>query len=411
MLADMEAGAIGAVVCYHLDRLHRKTTELEVFIDLATARGVQLASVTGEVDLSTDQGRLIARIMGAVARAEVERKSARQKLANEQRARNGEAWAMRAFGYVGNEVQPIEAAAIRQASLDLLDGASLYGIAQRWNAAGLTTINGRPWDGVKVRQVLTRPRNAGLQVRGTRANRSGLTLRQRVEASILTDSEPVDWPAIVDRETFDAVIAHLSNPARHTGKRQSNRFLLSGLAYCGACGKKLGTGVRRRKSGGTRPVYQCKEMGCGKVTRDIGRTDAWVVAALAERLARPDAAELFARQGPDTKALAAEANMLRARIADTEAALAEGLIYARDLKAQRDRLQPRIDAIEAQLAGARRSSKLAGLIGRADAANRFGRLDLTKRRSIVDLLVKVTVLPTGRRGAAFDPELIVVDWR
>jgi DNA invertase Pin-like site-specific DNA recombinase len=45
--------------------------------------------VTGDVDLSTDQGRLVARIMGAVARAEVERKGKRQKSANEQRARNG----------------------------------------------------------------------------------------------------------------------------------------------------------------------------------------------------------------------------------------------------------------------------------------------------------------------------------
>ena len=43
----------------------------------------------GDADLSTDNGRLFARIKGAVARAEVERKSARQKRANKQRAKDG----------------------------------------------------------------------------------------------------------------------------------------------------------------------------------------------------------------------------------------------------------------------------------------------------------------------------------
>jgi hypothetical protein len=81
MLADIESGTIGAVVCYHLDRLHRQPRELEDFIELADKRRVALSTVTGEVDLGTDNGRLTARITGAVAKAEVERKSARQKSA------------------------------------------------------------------------------------------------------------------------------------------------------------------------------------------------------------------------------------------------------------------------------------------------------------------------------------------
>src|SRR5262245_16750229 len=82
MLADIEAGVIGAVICYRLDRLHRQPRELEHFIDVANRHRVALATVTGDTDLSTEEGRLVARIMGAVDRAEVEKKSARQKLAN-----------------------------------------------------------------------------------------------------------------------------------------------------------------------------------------------------------------------------------------------------------------------------------------------------------------------------------------
>ena len=56
------------------------------FIDLADQKHLALATVGGDADLSTDDGRLFARIKGAVARSEVERKSARQKRANQQRA-------------------------------------------------------------------------------------------------------------------------------------------------------------------------------------------------------------------------------------------------------------------------------------------------------------------------------------
>jgi DNA invertase Pin-like site-specific DNA recombinase len=89
MLDDIRAGDIGAVVVWDLDRLHRRPMELEHFIDLADEKHVALASVGGDADLSTDNGRLFARIKGAVARAEIERKSARMKRAARQRAEAG----------------------------------------------------------------------------------------------------------------------------------------------------------------------------------------------------------------------------------------------------------------------------------------------------------------------------------
>jgi hypothetical protein len=50
----------------------------------------------------------------------------------------------------------------------------------------------------------------------------------------------------------------------------------------------------------------------------------------------------------------------------------------------RENLQTQIDAIEAQLVGSRQSSRLDGMIGRADAAARFAKLDLDKQRVVVD---------------------------
>ena len=106
MLTDIEAGAVGAVLCYRLDRLHRQPRELEHFIDLANRHRVALATVTGDTDQSTEEGRLVARIMGAVDRAEVEKKSARQKLAHRQRAKAGKPWMQRTFGYDTDTIVP-----------------------------------------------------------------------------------------------------------------------------------------------------------------------------------------------------------------------------------------------------------------------------------------------------------------
>jgi site-specific DNA recombinase len=57
--------------------------DLEYLIPRFDKAGVRFAEADGVIDLGTDSGRLAARILVAVAKAEQERKSERQKLANE----------------------------------------------------------------------------------------------------------------------------------------------------------------------------------------------------------------------------------------------------------------------------------------------------------------------------------------
>ncbi|MGV7738962.1 recombinase family protein, partial [Mycobacterium kansasii] len=77
MLADITAGKIAAVVAWDLDRLHRRPIELEAFMSLADEKRLALATVAGDVDLATPQGRLVARLKGSVAAHETEHKKAR----------------------------------------------------------------------------------------------------------------------------------------------------------------------------------------------------------------------------------------------------------------------------------------------------------------------------------------------
>ena len=89
MLTDIRNGAISAVVVWDLDRLYRKPRELEDLIDLAEVGCVALATVTGDIDLCTDNGGTYARIKAATARGETERKVARMERRYRQDAERG----------------------------------------------------------------------------------------------------------------------------------------------------------------------------------------------------------------------------------------------------------------------------------------------------------------------------------
>ena len=412
LLTDIAAGTVDAVVRYHLDRLHRQPKELEHFIELADKHHLQLATVTGEVDLSTDNGRLIARITGAVARNEVNA-SRRARSWPTASAPRLEALGAARFRVHGNEVVWDEATAIREGCAALLNGTSLYSIAQQWNAAGLKTVKAGhvvqkdgskhkgktidgTWTGGTVRGVLARPRNAG----------------SAVYSGEVIEGVETGWPAIVSRDTWDAVCAYLGDPDRHTGKKRARVHLLSGLAVCGLCERRMGTVNRATKKPGIkRTVYQCKNMGCMKVVRALPDVDRVVIKAVTGRLARPDAARIFEKPAVDAKPLRKRAAELRALIQAAETDYDAGEITAQRMNARIVKLQPELAAIEAKLVGANTSRKLEGLLGNPKAAEEFAKLSLDRRRAVVDTCCSVVIQPNEKLGGAFDAEKVVITWR
>jgi site-specific DNA recombinase len=144
-----------------LDRLHRQPVEIENFIVLADRHNLALATVTGDVDLSTGHGRQFAPIKGSVARAEVGRKSARQRRAGLQRAQDGKPWGPhRPSGFERDSVAhtPHEVEAIRAMYDYLIAGFSQHAIARGLNERGLMSTNGKPWVQTTVRNLLRVPR-------------------------------------------------------------------------------------------------------------------------------------------------------------------------------------------------------------------------------------------------------------
>jgi len=97
---DIRDGLVDAIACWHVDRLTRSPRELEDVIYLHDKHGIQLATCTGEIDLSTPTGRFIARALGAAARHEAEHKAERQRRQLRQAAQAGKPnGGQRGYGY------------------------------------------------------------------------------------------------------------------------------------------------------------------------------------------------------------------------------------------------------------------------------------------------------------------------
>ena len=134
LMADMEAGKVGWLLAWHTDRLHRNLAELEAFMEAAERVTIQTAK-GGLLDLSSPTGRLLARLLGAVARYELEHMAERAVGKQLELAMAGKpSGSPRVFGYTqGFKLDPetgtcfveAEALALQHVVSQVLAGASL----------------------------------------------------------------------------------------------------------------------------------------------------------------------------------------------------------------------------------------------------------------------------------------------
>lgn len=387
MVEDFAAGRFAAVVCWDLDRLTRQPRQLEDWIDAAQERGLHLVTANGEADLSTDGGRLFARIKAGVARAEIERKGARQRRALRQRAENGRPPSgvrLTGYGTDGSVVED-EALLVKEMFVRFADGESLKGLARWASEAGYRTRHGQAWSPSSIRTMLTNPRYAGHAVYcGARIGRGGT------------------WQPIVEPEVFTIVQQRLTDPRRTTNRQGTDRkHLGSGLYLC-ACGLTM------RGWSGNR--YRCAS-GC--YSRSGTAVDPFVEAVVAERLRRPDVAGLLATpaDGQRSTELHEQARRLRDRLATVEGDYDAGLIDGRRLAAASEKIGAELAAVDSERAVLVAGNGPASVLTAPDPAAAFLTASLMTRRATVDFLMGVTLRPVPRGSRTFDPASVAITWK
>jgi site-specific DNA recombinase len=403
MLDDIREGTVDAVVVWHLDRLHRQPRELEEFFEVCDQAGMRsMASISGDVDLSSHDGRFLARILGAVARKESDDKSRRITRKHLELAQAGRAvgGGDRPFGWRADRrtVEPIEAAAIREAVARVRAGDSLRAIATDWNARGVTSVRGGQWVPTVLRRMLMSAR---------------LSAQREYKGEIVAKG---DWDAIITPEETAQVRAILGDPSR-LKRRTVRRYLLSGgLLRCGVCGAVL---VARPRLGGERR-YVCAKgpglPGCGGIAIMAEPLEELLVSAVLYRLDTPElAAALEGAVAEDAEAEAAHDSVMadRAQLEELARAYGERLITFPEYLAARTPIEARIDAGARKVSRLTQTAAIAAHVGNAAALRAtWADLPLTRQHSIVAaVLARATIRPALRGRTRFDPERVEPEWR
>ncbi len=393
VMGMVDSRSVDVVLVWAVDRLVRKLADLEHVIDACEAAGVKLATVSGDLDLSTDQGRLVGRILASVARGEVERKGTRQRLANQQAARAGKrrTGTPRPFGYEADHVTPrtAEAEAIRWAADALLGGSTVSAVMREWQRRGLQPPqnHGRPWTRNSVTTIMRNPALAGIRT----------YLGDEVAAG--------GWTPVLSRETWQAVASMLADPARKPPR--GVRTLLGGLARC-ACGNV----IQGSRSYQGNAVYRCNPATRGdqpgphatvRAEPVTAHVEAVITGVLAEH-----AADLVTPKRPDLAPLRTEAAAIRANLDEMAADRALGLVSRSQMIAATQRGNARLDAIAAQLAEAASESVLAPFAAADNARAVWDSLDLPRQRRVIAALATVTLHPAGQGTRTFNPDTVQI---
>lgn len=418
MLELINTDEFDVIAALDLDRLLRTMTDLATLLELKA----KVTTADGEIDLTTADGEFRATMLMAVARFEVRRKTERLERANETRRLKGQPIVNggKILGYTadGMHVIPDEAAAVKAAFEDYLSGVKITHVAKELTAKGYTSSRGRPWSNDNIRSMFQNTRYKGVISKWEPDPKK----RHERGSALRPETYPGNFEAIVSAELFDAVQVELN--AWHRQRKWSNdpKYLLSGIANCGACndGTKVFAGYYQRtayvgKNGVLREfeaVRQYRCMGRRNIARNLQAVDDFVEDRLLSRLAQPDIKGLFAKVG-DSKLnvdeLHAERQALQQRVDGLVSLASEGLLSMDKVRVESIRLRERIMEIDEMLKP-KQMSPLAKLALSNDILADWNEMNMERKRLIVQSAMEVTILPSTRGAKGFNPDLIRINW-
>lgn len=408
-LDDLSAGRANAMLALDLDRAFRDPADLDDLIKVVdnSPNDIMVESVTGSLRLRKGQDNFAAQVQVLVAQKASKDTARRVAASRERRARAGKfGGGKRPFGFApdGVTVDQEEAKEIRAATHAVLAGMSLRSINQGLRDRGVPTSEGGIWSTASLKDILCRPRNAGILVY------AGKEL-PGVKAS---------WDPIVPEDEFRAVVAKLN--VRKAAAGRSTRWLGSNLYRC-TCGGSL----QAHSQKGRLPRYRCRDtgrMGGEHTARLTGDLDEFVVKTIVSFCCRPDAMSRL-RPGDlvkiDVDALRARSVAINEGLRELARACSAGRITMDQLLTFTELEQEKLKEIDEKLTAARQESFAAGL---AQAGAGINSLDqrrarvraewdsyaIASQRAILKELMTVHVLKAKPGPGAFDPSRLRIEW-
>ena len=258
----IRCGEADVLVVWKLDRCSRSVHDFSVLLEELRSQDAGFVSCTESFDTSDPMGEAMVQVTMVFAQLERARSSQRALAWHAHRASRGDPYLGRApFGYLrarderGRPAGPLE---IDETTAPLVRRAAEMFLA--WTQS---------W-----RKGLASPQLAGIRI---------------VDGMPITGS----WPAILDVDTHQAIVAELNRPERGRGRTAGERWLLSGFLVCGKCGQSMLAGGHHQVKAESGIVkrqrhYRCARpgnlsTGCG-TTMAADPLEAWVEAALLAKV-------------------------------------------------------------------------------------------------------------------------------
>ena len=399
LMARLESGVSDGVIVFDLERFARRPADGERLI-AAAERGLTILDSDQAFDLTTASGKKSFRDAMAAAAYYSDRLSDRVKRGKAAKARAGEVDKRRSFGFEqdGVTLRPDEVVVMRECAQRLLGGETQQSVMADLRDRHVATAGGGNWDYTTFRQVMTRPKNAGL------IEHNGAVVGR-------LPGEP-----IFDEPTHARLVAMYA--ARRPGRPPSGKYTLTGFADC-ECGAPL---AGRPVTGTPRKQYWCKT-GCHHTFVDAARLDDhigdWAIRVLsdpahADVVAATEAAASEARTRLGNEAAAIEGTLteVAGRLGRQEMSLARHDAICGPLEARLKAIAAEVAGLEAEVAEALPAG--VRTLPARDAAW-VGWLEVWTDGSPADKRAMVSRALGGKRivvgpgrAARFDPERVTV---
>jgi DNA invertase Pin-like site-specific DNA recombinase len=281
MVSDVALGQVGAIFSVEVSRLSRQDSEWHHLIEIAALSGTLLIGEQQIYDPRNSDDRLMLGIKGLLSSSEVRQMSMRLWENQLRKAQRGELRINLPIGFIFDPEQQavmLDPNEQIQASVKLLferyrlDGA-ISGVVRYFQENNLRfpkhekgwghSVTWGPLSCQRVSAILHNPIYAGAYVFGRKTTRAALKPAEKRNQKTV-DLPPESW-AVTLWDAFEGYISEadyrehqaklLKRHGRHQNHRRDGAALLTGLALCGICGRRLQ--VRYSGGDGTHVTYLC----------------------------------------------------------------------------------------------------------------------------------------------------------
>lgn len=411
LLAGVERGRFDVVILWEASRGDRTLTSWSQFLDLCRDRGVKIRVTNDErtydLDHDSDWRQLASSGVDSAHESAKTSKRIRRGVASSAAAGRPAAGPC-PYGYrrlydprtgalLGQEPDPDTAPTVVEIIRRVGSGDPVSAITRDLNARGVTPPGGgSTWYRQRVRELALSP-----VYLAKREHRPGRGTRAEGPTKVYD----AGWPGLVTESQHWAAVRTLADPARMRTARPGRQIhLLTYLATCSVCGEGL-------SARGT--AYVCR---AGHVFAQRGPVDEWVTEVILAYLERPEVYQALRQvsEGADAEVMRArdEVAGLRLQLDQWRAAAVQGSVTPESFTAIEAGILKKVQDAEKRAERAGIPPALRSVLEPGENVRaRWAVAPLPAKRSVIQAVANVALVPSGHRTTVPVPERVRITWK